>query len=224
MTVTVGKIEKRVQAGRSKALEWIQYDPNYSHNTPCKEEKWHHTKCCLWQFEPSNDKLHLQVHICYKVAQSKHSTPSSQNVLARSDRRISQSIHRQIPIDTCVSILDDIIQRLLHVSRGQNRQHVNGPKGHPNNLPQSAWRLAELFFWSDLSWSQAELCANSYVISTCFCLLSTMPLCTHYISNIGIGRFIHNVLFIISMHGLFVTLDPTDFQVIYDCSCFLSFK
>jgi hypothetical protein len=27
----------------------------------------------------------------------------------------------------------------------------NGPKGHPNNLPQPAWRLSELFFWSDLS-------------------------------------------------------------------------
>jgi hypothetical protein len=39
MPVTVGKIEKRAQMDRSKALEWIQYDPNYSHNTPCKEEK-----------------------------------------------------------------------------------------------------------------------------------------------------------------------------------------
>ncbi len=28
---------------------------------------------------------------------------------------------------------------------------TNGPKGRPNNLPQPAWRLAELFFWSDLS-------------------------------------------------------------------------
>jgi hypothetical protein len=27
----------------------------------------------------------------------------------------------------------------------------NGPKGHPNNLPQPAWHLTELFFWSDLS-------------------------------------------------------------------------
>jgi hypothetical protein len=27
----------------------------------------------------------------------------------------------------------------------------NGPKGRPNNLPQPAWHLAELFFWSDLS-------------------------------------------------------------------------
>jgi hypothetical protein len=27
----------------------------------------------------------------------------------------------------------------------------DGPEGHPNNLPQPAWRLAELFFWSDLS-------------------------------------------------------------------------
>jgi hypothetical protein len=27
----------------------------------------------------------------------------------------------------------------------------DGPKGHTNNLPQPAWHLAELFFWSDLS-------------------------------------------------------------------------
>ncbi len=56
----------------------------------------------------------------------------------------------------------------------------NGPKGRPNNLPQPAWRLVELFFWSDLSWSRADLCHNSYVSSTHFCLLSTMPSCTRY--------------------------------------------
>ena len=39
MTVTVGKNRKRAQMGRSKALEWIRYDPNYSHDTTCKEEK-----------------------------------------------------------------------------------------------------------------------------------------------------------------------------------------
>ncbi len=100
----------------------------------------------------------------------------------------------------------------------------NGPKGRPNNLPQPSWCLPELFFWSDLSWSRADLCSNSYVISTHFCLLSTMPLCTRYISNIGIGRIIHNVLFRISMHGLFVTLDPTDFQVTCDCSFFSRFE
>ncbi len=61
----------------------------------------------------------------------------------------------------------------------------NGPKGCPNNLPQPAWCLTELFFWSDLSWSWADLCANSYVISTRFSLLSTMTSCTLYISNIG---------------------------------------
>ncbi len=31
-----------------------------------------------------------------------------------------------------------------------NDNRNGGPKGRPNNL-QSAWRLAELFFWSDLS-------------------------------------------------------------------------
>ncbi len=30
------------------------------------------------------------------------------------------------------------------------REHFHGPKGGPNNL-QSVWRLAELFFRSDLS-------------------------------------------------------------------------
>ena len=29
------------------------------------------------EFEPLNDELHLQVHICYKVTQSKHFPPSS---------------------------------------------------------------------------------------------------------------------------------------------------
>ncbi len=102
-------------------------------------------------------------------------------------------------------------------------KYINGPEGHPNNLPQPAWHLAELFFWSDLSWSQADLCPNSYVISTRFCLLSMMPSCTPYISNIGIGRIIHSILFRISMHGLFVTLDPTEFQVTCDCSYFFEF-
>ncbi len=27
----------------------------------------------------------------------------------------------------------------------------DGPKGHPNNFPQPAWCLVELFLWSDLS-------------------------------------------------------------------------
>jgi hypothetical protein len=62
----------------------------------------------------------------------------------------------------------------------------SGPKGHPNNLPQPAWCLAELFFWSDISWLRADLCANSYVISMRFSLLSKLPSCTHYISNVGI--------------------------------------
>ncbi len=61
----------------------------------------------------------------------------------------------------------------------------NEPEGHPNNL-QSARHLVELFFWSDLSWSQADLCANSYVISTRFSLLSSPPSCMRYISNVGI--------------------------------------
>jgi hypothetical protein len=38
MTVTVGKIEKGHRRVL-KALEWIRYDPNYIHDTTCKEEK-----------------------------------------------------------------------------------------------------------------------------------------------------------------------------------------
>ncbi len=74
----------------------------------------------------------------------------------------------------------------------------NGPEGCPNNL-QSAWHLAELFIWSDLSWSWADLSAYSYVISTHFSLLSTMPLCTRYVSYVGILCIIHNLLFRISI-------------------------
>ncbi len=37
-----------------------------------------------------------------------------------------------------------------------------------------------------MSWSRADLCANSYVISTLFSLLSKLPSCTRYISNLGI--------------------------------------
>ncbi len=76
--------------------------------------------------------------------------------------------------------------------------NIDGPEGCPNNL-QSAWRLAELFFWSDLSWSRADLWTNSYVISTCFSLLSRFTLCTHYISYVGILDIIHIVLFRISI-------------------------
>ncbi len=45
----------------------------------------------------------------------------------------------------------------------------------------------------------SRLCANSYVISTCFSLLSTMPSCIRYISYVGILRIIQNVLFRISI-------------------------
>ncbi len=75
---------------------------------------------------------------------------------------------------------------------------INGPEGHPNNL-QSAWHLTELFFWSDLSWLQAGLYSNSYVISTRFSLLSSLPSCTCYISYVGILCINHNVLFRISI-------------------------
>ncbi len=99
---------------------------------------------------------------------------------------------------------------------------IHGPEGHPNNLPQPAWRLTELFFWSDLSWSRADLCANSYVISTHFSLLSMLPLCTRYISYIGILRIIHKILFrMIRLHDN--ELGPTDFQLTCYCSFFFDF-
>ncbi len=94
----------------------------------------------------------------------------------------------------------------------------DGPKGHPNNLPQPAWRLAELFFGSDMSWSQADLCANSYVISAHFSLLSKLPSCMRYISYVGIKRIIHNLLFRIIRNMLFVELGPTGFQVTCNCT------
>ncbi len=115
--------EKRVQTSRSKALDWIRYDPNYSHDTTCKE------KNDIIPNVASDDLNHRMInYICRYIYATKshnqnHSTPSSR--LARSDRRISQCMHRQIPSDTCMSILDDIVQRLLHVSTGQNRQHVD---------------------------------------------------------------------------------------------------
>ncbi len=37
-----------------------------------------------------------------------------------------------------------------------------------------------------MSWSREDLCTNSYVRSTRFSLLSKLPSCTHYISNVGI--------------------------------------
>ncbi len=98
-----------------------------------------------------------------------------------------------------------------------------GPKGHPNYLPQPAWCLTELFFWSDLSWLRADLCANSYVISTRFSLLSMLPSCTHYISYVGILRVIHNILFRI-IHLYDIELGPTDFQLTCYCSHFSIFE
>ncbi len=98
-----------------------------------------------------------------------------------------------------------------------------GPEGCPNNLPHPAWHLTKLFFWSDLSWSQADLCANSYVISTRFSLLSMLPLCTRYTSYAGILRIIHNVLFRI-IHLYDNELGPTDFQLTCYCSYFSIFE
>ncbi len=98
---------------------------------------------------------------------------------------------------------------------------INGPEGRPNNLPQPAWQLAELFFWSDLSWLQADLCADSYVTSTHFSLLGMATLRMRYISYVGIEHIIHNQI----IHNmLFVELGPTSFQVSCNCTYFSIFE
>ncbi len=99
-----------------------------------------------------------------------------------------------------------------------------GPKGCPNNLPQPAWHLAELFFWSDMSWLRADLCAISHVISMHFSLLSKLPLCTHYISYVGIERIIHNLLFRIIPNMLVVELGPIGFEVTCNYTYFSIFE
>ncbi len=102
-----------------------------------------------------------------------------------------------------------------------NNLYDNGPKGRPNNLPQPAWCLTELFFWSDLSWSRAYLCSNFYVISTRFSLLGAVTSCTRYLSYVGIERIIHNQII---RNMLFVKLGPTGFQLTCYCTYFLIFE
>jgi hypothetical protein len=124
MTVTVGKIEKGCRRVDQRHLNGYDMIPIIVTILHAKE------KNDILPNVVSDDLNHQMInYICRYIyainAQSKHSTSSSQNELARSDRRISQRMHRQIPSDTCIRILDDIVQCLLHVSRGQNRQHVN---------------------------------------------------------------------------------------------------
>ncbi len=89
-------------------------------------------------------------------------------------------------ISSCCKSGDNFFTFLLTLKWGLSVSMIMGPRSRPPNNLQSAWCLAELFFRSDLSWSRADLCPNSYVISTRFSLLSSLPSCTHYISNVGI--------------------------------------
>ncbi len=129
-----------------------------------------------------------------------------------------------IAIDWWMCIFDILLEYWC-LNRGMHNKCplvVNiGPEGRPNNLPQPAWRLAELFFRSDLSWLQADLCADSYVISMRFSLLGMATSCTHYISYVGIERIIHNRII---RNMLFVELGPTGFQLSCNCTYFLIFE
>ncbi len=130
-----------------------------------QKKEWDHNKCCLQWFEPSNDKLHLQVHICYKGIQSKHSAPSGRNVLARSDRRVSQHMHRQIPSDTCISFLDDIAQCLLHVSKDKSDNMLIRALEHFNLSPNlnNGMFFITLSKWEhQTKYSESEHFANNF--------------------------------------------------------------
>ncbi len=59
-------------------------------------------------------------------------------------------------------------------------------RGAPQQLAATSMVPHGAILWSDLSWSRADLCTNSYVNSTRFSLLAMKLLCTHYISNVGI--------------------------------------
>ncbi len=100
---------------------------------------------------------------------------------------------------------------------------IMGPRGAPTTCHNQHGASRSYSFWSDLSWSRADLCSNSYVISTRFSLLSTLPSCTRYISYVGTLRIIHNVLFRI-IHLYDNELGPTDFQLTCYCSYFLIFE
>ncbi len=96
-------------------------------------------------------------------------------------------------------------------------------QGAPQQLATTSMAPRGAILWSDLSWSQADLCANSYVIYTRFSPLSTLPSCTRYISYVGILLIIHNILFrIICLYDN--ELGPTDFQLTCYCLYFLIFE
>jgi hypothetical protein len=77
--------------------------------------------------------------------------------LKEQDGKMCMQIHRRKPslfFDIGFITFDNAnnpkcIMKTPRCARGKNI--FDGPEGHPNNLPQPAWRLAELFFWSDLS-------------------------------------------------------------------------
>jgi hypothetical protein len=63
----------------------------------------------------------------------------------------------------------------------------------PTFLGGCAGRAMYSFGQIRLSWSRADLWFNSYLISTRFSLLSKLPLCMRYISNVGIKTGLNSI-------------------------------
>ncbi len=72
-------------------------------------------------------------------------------------RNYSENMNVMIDVEDGTGLVRVILWRKQNeYTAGQGLIHecnnnCYGPKGHPNNLPQPAWHLAELSFWSDLS-------------------------------------------------------------------------
>jgi hypothetical protein len=67
----------------------------------------------------------------------------------KSARHTTNTTRESTPIENGINRLN--ISKMCKYVMSHQTGGFNGPKGRPNNLPQPAWRLAGLFFWSDLS-------------------------------------------------------------------------
>jgi hypothetical protein len=125
MRVTVGKIEKECRRVDQRHLNRFDMIPIIVTILHAKK------KNDIIANVVSDDLNHQMIsNICrYIYAPKSHNQntlhPAVKMYLPEVTGRISQHVHGQIPSDTCISILDVIVQCLLHVSTGQNRQHVN---------------------------------------------------------------------------------------------------